>query len=69
MEKQRLLNKLKSSYIIKNIFEYIDSKALLEFKIFFYSKSFQKKLNIKLIDYKEKYLEKIDISQYLYRTI
>ena len=54
---------------IKNIFEYIDNKELLEFKLFFYSKSFQKKLSIKIINYKEKYLEKIDISQYLYRTI
>jgi len=66
-KKQGLINKINSTYIIQNIFNYIKNRNL-KMKLFFYSKSFQKKLGIKLFDYKEKYFEKIgfDISKYLY---
>ena len=66
MENARLLNKIKSSILIKHIFNYIKDNNI-KFKLFFYSKSFQKKFNIKLNDYKEKYFDKIDfnISKYL----
>ena len=46
MEYQGIIDKIKSIYIIKNIFNYIkDNKIPL--KLFIYSKYFQNKLNIK----------------------
>ena len=66
MANQELI-KIKSSYILKNIFNYIQDDNI-QFKLFFYSKFFQNKLDIKLIDYKEKYINKIgfDINKYLH---
>ena len=66
MENKNLI-KIKSSYILKNIFNYIQDDNI-QFKLFFYSKFFQNKLDIKLIDYKEKYINKIgfDIKNYLH---
>ena len=68
MEDLRLLNKIKSSKIIQNIFNYIEDNNNLKLKLFFYSKSFQKKFKIRLIDYKVKFFDKIgfDISKYLF---
>ena len=66
MENQGIMNKIKSIYIIHNIFNYIiDSN--LQLKLFIYSKYFQNKLNIKFI-YKEKYLKKIgfNLEDYLF---
>ena len=59
MEKLRLINKIKSLYIIKNnLLTYIEDDNF-QLKLFIYSKSFQHKLNIKLLDYQEKLLNKI----------
>ena len=67
MENQGVIYKIKSSYILKWIFTYIKDKNL-QFKIFIYSKCIKKKLNIQIIDYKQKYLQKIgfDIFKYLH---
>ena len=67
MENQGIIDKIKSIYIIKAIFNYIkDNKIPL--KLFIYSKYFQNKLNIKYTDAKEKYLKNIgfNINEYLY---
>ena len=67
MENQYLINKIKSSYIIKYIFNYIKDNNF-QLKLFFYSKLFQNKLDLTLI-YKEKYIDKIgfDINKYLHK--
>ena len=64
MEK-RLLNKIKSQYICKMIFDITYDN--LKYKLFSYSKHFQEMLGIKLIDYKEKYWIKkgIKLEEYL----
>ena len=68
MENQGKINKIKSLYIIKNIFNYIKDNNHIQLKLFFYSKFYQSKFNIKLIDYKVKYLEKVkfNINKYLH---
>ena len=67
MENQDLINKIKSSYIIKNIFNYIKDNNF-QLKLFIHSKLFQNKLDLTLI-YKEKYIDKIgfDINKYLHK--
>ena len=67
MENPFLIKKIQSSYILKNIFNYIKDTNL-KMKLFFYSKLFQKILDIKLIDYKEKYIDSIgfDFRKYLH---
>ena len=57
MEK-RILEKIKSNYIIKNIFDYI-SNDLIKYKLFIHSKKFKECLNIQLFDYQDKYFNKI----------
>ena len=49
MENKELIEKIKPSKIIKNIFNYIEDNNL-KFKLFLYSKLFQNKLGIKLMD-------------------
>ena len=60
-----LLNKIKSQYICKMIFDITYDN--LKYKLFSYSKHFQEMLGIKLIDYKEKYWIKkgIKLEEYL----
>ena len=67
MENQGILYKIKSKYIINNIFNYIRDTNI-QLKLFNHSKYFQNKLNIKLINYKELYLKKIGfkLEDYLY---
>ena len=67
MENPFLIKKIKSSYILKNIFNYIKD-VNFKMKLFFYCKLFQKELDIKLIDYKEKYIDNIgfDFNEYLH---
>ena len=64
MENQGIINKIKSKYIFKNIFNYNN----IQRKLFKYSKYFQNKLNINYIDCKEKYLKNngFNINEYLY---
>ena len=66
MEDQGLINKIKSSYIIKNIFNYIKVNNF-QLKLFIYSQLCQNKLDLTLI-YKENYINKIgfDINKYLH---
>ena len=59
------INKIASSYIIKNIFNYIQDKLFPD-NLFLYSKKFQKKLNLKLIGLKEEYLKRINLDKYLF---
>ena len=56
MEIEGLKDKIKSSYIIEYIINYIPDKFFYE-KLFIYSKKYQKQLNIKLIGLKENYLK------------
>ena len=66
MENQSLLLKIKSKYIIEILSSYINREDFI-FELIKHSKSLQKKLEIDLIDYKYKYLEKrINIRNYLY---
>ena len=53
-KKKRILEKIKSKEILKTIFNYI--KNNYNYKLFTYSKYFQKKLDINLVDYQEKYI-------------
>ena len=61
------INRIKSIMIIKDIFKYIKDEDF-PYKLFFYSKLFQKKFNIKLDNYKKKYqhLEKKKFEFLLY---
>lgn len=52
------LKKLRSDYILKYIFEYIKDPNF-KYKLFAYSKLFQKKVDLKLVDYQEEYIYKI----------
>ena len=66
MKKKINSKKIKSNYVLDSIFNYIkDTKYKL--KLFFYSKSFQKKIGLKLCDYQLEYFNKIGInfSKYL----
>ena len=67
MEEQNLIKKIKSPYILKNIFNYIKDNNF-KLKLFIHSKLFQNKLDLTII-YKEKYLNKIgfDINEYLHK--
>lgn len=50
-----LLNEIASKYIVIYIFDYIKDENFI-FKLFKFSKFFQKKCDLKLYDYKEKYI-------------
>ena len=67
MEKEELINNIKSKYLLNYIFNYVEDKNFKD-KLFLYSKNIQIKLDLKLIGLKEKYLKKIkfDIDKYLY---
>lgn len=65
MEDLNLLEKVSSKYIISNISSYIEDEYFL-YKLFLYSKSLQKKMNIEIINYKKIYnCKKIDYEKYL----
>ena len=61
-----LFDKIKSKYIQNKIFEYIKNENF-KFKLFLYSKKFQKKLELEPIDFKERYViqSKITYENYL----
>ena len=67
MENKGTINEIKSKYILKNIFNYIQNKNF-EPKLFFYSKYFRKKLNINYSLCYQKYLYSMRfyINDYLY---
>ena len=60
MKKKKILEKIQSKFHLKNIFNYIKDKNF-KFKLFTYSKVFQKHLEIHLIDYQEKYINQLGI--------
>ena len=66
MKKNKILEKLKPLSFIKSIFNYVKYDNF-KLKLFTYSKFFQKKLNIQLIDYQEKYINRfgINLNDYL----
>ena len=51
MEKNNLIEKINSKYIIENIFDFIKIKNFI-LKLSYYSKALQTKLNLSLYDYK-----------------
>ena len=67
MDNVGLIDNIKSSYILKDIFNYIQDKTF-KYKLFLYSKKMQKKYDINFVEINEKYLTKIgfDIDEYLY---
>ena len=67
MEDQELIKKIKSPYILKNIFNYIKDNNF-KLKLFIHSKLFQNKLDLTIM-YKEKYIDQIgfDINEYLHK--
>jgi len=67
MNNKSILKKIKSKYIYKIIFDYINDENF-KFKLFNYSKYFQNILGLKLFDYKEKYFDNLDINlnEYFY---
>ncbi len=58
--KGKSLKNIKSKFILKKIFDYINDKNY-EYKLFAYSKYFQKIFDIQLFDYKEKYYDKLGV--------
>ena len=68
MENKRNIYKIKSKYVLKNIFNFIEDKNV-ELKLFPYSKLFQKKLYINYSYCYKRYLEEInfDIKRYSYK--
>ena len=61
-----LLEKIKSKYIIEQIFDFIDE--IVKFKLFIYSKKYQEKFNLLLFEYQYYYIIKneINLLDYLY---
>ena len=66
MKNEKLINKIKSKYILNNIINYINDKNF-QVKLFLYSEKYQERLNIKLIGLKENYLKiiRFDLNKYL----
>ena len=66
MENSGLIGKIKSYYILKGIFDYLPDN-LRQLQLFVYSNFYKNKFDLKLIDYKTKYLERIGfiIGRYL----
>ena len=54
MEKEGILEKINSKYIIINIFEYIKDD-IIKFQLFKYSKYFQNILNLDIFNYQRKF--------------
>ena len=65
MKKKKILEKIKSQYILEKIFGYIKDDKF-KMKIFSYSKSFQKKFNLNILDYQVAYILEKDINCYDY---
>jgi len=67
MEKEELINNIKSKHILHYILNYIEDKNF-KYKLFLYSKKLQIKHDVELIVLKENYLKKLkfDLDKYLY---
>ena len=66
MKNTQVFNEIKSKYILEQIFDYIKDDKF-KMKLFYYSKLFQSKLNLSIIDYQIAFLNKInfDYNNYL----
>ena len=66
MSEQSLLGKIKSKYVLQEIFKYIKTKNY-NLKLFVHSNLFQEKLNLKILNYQEAYINQfgMDLSDYL----
>ena len=66
MEKLSLLERIKSAYILNDIFSYIMNDNF-KFKLFFHSKFYQKKLGLQLYEYQERFINQfnMELSTYL----
>ena len=56
------MKNIKSAHIIQTIFSYTDD--ILKYKLFSYSKKFQKLFNIDLLDYQVKFFDKINMNSF-----
>ena len=69
METNSILEKIKSKYLIEEIFKYIEDNNFI-YKFFSHSKLFQSRLSLELYDYQERYIKQklgdFNISSYLY---
>ena len=67
MNRKRILEKISSKYILANIFDAIKENNF-KLKLFTYSKLFQQKLELKLIDYQEANIiqQGMQLNKYLY---
>ena len=60
MDKNAILSRIKSQYIVQNIFSYIDyENNQFSLKLFNYSKKYQKILGISLFNYQDKYIRNL----------
>ena len=68
MENKGIIYEIRSKYILKYILDYIKEENFI-FKLFPYSKYFQKKLNISYLYCYKKYLEELhfDLTKYFYK--
>ena len=67
MENKSLLNKINSIDNISTIFSYIKNQNFI-YKFLVHSKSFQKKLDLEIVDYEKVFLENsgINVRDYFY---
>ena len=69
MESKIKLAKIKSKYLIEEIFKYIDDENF-KYKLFSHSQLFQTRLSIELNDYQERYIKQeigdFNVSSYIY---
>ena len=70
MDKKAILSRIKSQYIVPNIFSYIDyENNQFSLKLFNYSKKFQKILGIRLFNYQDKYIRNLGMKLNKYLLI
>ena len=60
MENKAFIENIKSNFILKGIFDFINDKNFI-LKLFIYSKLFQNKVKLELINYINAYLSKFEI--------
>lgn len=67
MEDKSILKKIKSKELFNELFEFIKDPNF-KLKLFVHSKSFQKKLDLDLVDYEKTYIDQfgIDLNNYLF---
>ena len=68
MNNGAMINKIKSKYILKYLFNYIGNTSF-ELKIFIHSKYFQNKLNLTQSYYYKKFLDSLgfNLNKYIYK--